>query len=155
MQSLGHNLRFVWWKSHAAFFRHLIFYILKHSVNCSCDIIISAWTLGRRHFWIYFKLYIIWSWNLVNLWVLSWRILFGNIWHNFASLLESLNNQLWLVSGFVLFRKYLQRPLKIINIINWLYVIIMSLTRFRVNLHSMVAWISKNSLLETGAIPEV
>ena len=31
----------------------------------------------------------------------------------------------------------------------------MSRTRFRVNLHSMVAWISWNSLLETGAISEV
>ena len=33
-----------------------------------------------------------------------------------------------------------------------LYVIIMSRTRFRVNLHSIVAWISRNSLLETGTI---
>ena len=28
-------------------------------------------------------------------------------------------------------------------------------TRFRVNLHSVVAWMSRNSLLETGAIPKV
>ena len=33
---------------------------------------------------------------------------------------------------------------------NWLYVIIMSSTRFRVNLHSIVAWISRNSLLQQG-----
>ena len=37
----------------------------------------------------------------------------------------------------------------------WLYVIIMSRTRFRVNLHSIVAWMSRKSLLETGAIFEV
>ena len=29
----------------------------------------------------------------------------------------------------------------------WLYVIIMPCTRFRVNLHSIVAWMSRNSLL--------
>ena len=34
----------------------------------------------------------------------------------------------------------------------WLYVIIMSRTRFRVNLHSTVAWMSRQSLIETGAI---
>ena len=33
----------------------------------------------------------------------------------------------------------------------WLYVLIMSRTRFRVNPHSMVVWMSRNSLLETGA----
>ena len=37
----------------------------------------------------------------------------------------------------------------------WLYVIIMLHTRFRVNLHSIVAWMSRHSLLETGAISEV
>ena len=39
--------------------------------------------------------------------------------------------------------------------IPWLYVLIMSRTRFRVNPHSIVAWMSSNSLLETGAISEV
>ena len=33
-----------------------------------------------------------------------------------------------------------------------LYVIIMSRTRFRVNPHSIVTWMSRNALLETGAI---
>ena len=37
----------------------------------------------------------------------------------------------------------------------WLYVIIMSRTRLRVNLHSIVARMSRNSLLETWAISEV
>ena len=37
----------------------------------------------------------------------------------------------------------------------WLYILIMSRTRFRVNPHSIVAWISRNSLLETGAKSEV
>ena len=37
----------------------------------------------------------------------------------------------------------------------WLYVIIMSRKGLRVNLHSIVAWMSKNSLLKTGAISEV
>ena len=33
----------------------------------------------------------------------------------------------------------------------WLYVLVMSCTHFRVNLHSIFAWMSRNSLLETGA----
>ena len=37
----------------------------------------------------------------------------------------------------------------------WLYVLIMSRTRFRVNPHSVVAWMSRNSLLEAGAKSEV
>ena len=37
----------------------------------------------------------------------------------------------------------------------WLYVINMSRTRFSVNLHSIVAWLLRNSSLETGAISEV
>ena len=36
----------------------------------------------------------------------------------------------------------------------WVYVI-MSCTRFRVNVHSIVVWMSRNSLLETGAIAEI
>ena len=36
-----------------------------------------------------------------------------------------------------------------------LCVLIMSHTCFKVNLHSLVAWMSRNSLLETGAISEV
>ena len=36
-----------------------------------------------------------------------------------------------------------------------LYVLVMSRTRFRVKLHSIVAWMSRNSLLETGAVSEV
>ena len=38
---------------------------------------------------------------------------------------------------------------------SWLLVVIMSRTRLRVNLHSMVAWMSRNSLLEKGTISEV
>ena len=36
----------------------------------------------------------------------------------------------------------------------WLYDIIMSRTSFRVNLHRIVAWMSRNSLREAGAIPD-
>ena len=36
-----------------------------------------------------------------------------------------------------------------------LFVFIVSYTYFRVNLHSIVAWMSRNSLLETGTISEV
>ena len=39
--------------------------------------------------------------------------------------------------------------------INSLYVLIMSRTRFRVNLHSTVAWMSRNSLHEASAKSEV
>ena len=34
----------------------------------------------------------------------------------------------------------------------WLYVFMISCTLFRVKLHSIVAWISRNSLLKTGAV---
>ena len=37
----------------------------------------------------------------------------------------------------------------------WLYVIIMSRMRFRVNPHSMVAWMLGNSMLKTSAKSEV
>ena len=37
----------------------------------------------------------------------------------------------------------------------WLYLIIISRTSFKMNLHSIVPWMSKNSLFETGAISEV
>ena len=36
-----------------------------------------------------------------------------------------------------------------------LYVLIMSRTHFKVNLHSIIAWMSRNSLLETGAKSQV
>ena len=36
----------------------------------------------------------------------------------------------------------------------WLYVLAMSRTRFRVNRHSIVAWMSRSSLLEAGAESE-
>ena len=39
--------------------------------------------------------------------------------------------------------------------INWLYVLIMSRRRFRENPHSIVAWMSRNSLLKTGTKFEV
>ena len=37
----------------------------------------------------------------------------------------------------------------------WIYVIIVSRTRFRVSLQSIAAWMRRNSLLETGAISDV
>ena len=37
---------------------------------------------------------------------------------------------------------------------NWLYVLIISRTRFRVNPHSIIAWMARNSLLEAGAMVE-
>ena len=51
------------------------------------------------------------------------------------------------IRNFVQFRKKTWLP--------WLYVLVISRTRFRVNLHSTVAWMSRNSLLETLAISEV
>ena len=38
---------------------------------------------------------------------------------------------------------------------DWLYVLVVLRTRFRVNPHSIVAWMSRNSLLEAGAKSEV
>ena len=40
-------------------------------------------------------------------------------------------------------------------VIMQLYCLVMSLTRFRVNPHSIVSWMSRNSLLEAGAKSEV
>ena len=37
----------------------------------------------------------------------------------------------------------------------WLYVLVLSCNNFTVNPHPRFAWISKNSLLETGAISEI
>ena len=37
---------------------------------------------------------------------------------------------------------------------SWLYVLVISRTCFRVNPHSIVAWMSRNSLLEAGAKSE-
>ena len=42
-----------------------------------------------------------------------------------------------------------------ISVTAWLYVLIMSQMCFRVNLHSLVAIISRNSFLRTGAISQV
>ena len=39
--------------------------------------------------------------------------------------------------------------------LHWLYVFVMSRTCFGVNPHSIVAWMSRNSLLEVGAKSEV
>ena len=44
---------------------------------------------------------------------------------------------------------------KMVSLTNWPYVIIMLHTRFRVNLHSIFAWISRNALLKIGVISEV
>ena len=41
------------------------------------------------------------------------------------------------------------------HLFQWLYVLVMSRTRIRVNPHSIVAWTSRNSLLEAGAKSEV
>ena len=38
---------------------------------------------------------------------------------------------------------------------DWLHVIIMSRTRARVNLHTIIAWMFRNPLLEMGVISEV
>ena len=38
--------------------------------------------------------------------------------------------------------------------VHWLYVLVMSRTRFRVNPHSIVAWMSRNSLFKAGAKSE-
>ena len=46
-------------------------------------------------------------------------------------------------------------PCRKINKVDWLYVVTMSRTHFNVNLHSIVVWISRNSLLGTDAVSEV
>ena len=47
------------------------------------------------------------------------------------------------------------KPVYFNNLLIWLYVLIMSSTHFRVNPHSIAAWMSRNSLLETGVKSEV
>ena len=47
------------------------------------------------------------------------------------------------------------RSLKLLWAMLCLHIIIVSRTRFRVNLHSVVTWMSRNPLLQTGAISKV
>ena len=47
------------------------------------------------------------------------------------------------------------KTLRMFSLLCWLYVLIMSRMRFRVNPHSIVAWMLRNSLLEAGAKSEV
>ena len=59
-----------------------------------------------------------------------------------------------LISEYTTGSRCTLHPTKVgkINIFRrWLYVVMMSRTRFRVNPHSIVTWMSRNSLLETGA----
>ena len=41
------------------------------------------------------------------------------------------------------------------SLVNWLHVLAITCTRFWVNSHCIVAWMSRNSLLEAGANSEV
>ena len=65
---------------------------------------------------------------------------------------EFINYQIWTTYKTFLSLKYLFHFF-LSN--GCLYVIIMSRPRFRVNLHSIVAWMSRNSFFETGTISEV
>ena len=77
--------------------------------------------------------------------IVSWKTNMVIITCNAATFLRSCFI-LWL---FMCFNQY---PL---TLQEWLYVLIMSRTRYRVNLHPIVAWMSKNSLLETDAISKI
>ena len=58
----------------------------------------------------------------------------------------------WIILLFrSMLRRRIQNPLKHLR---WTVCFIMLRTRFRVNLHSIVAWMLRNPLLETGAISE-
>ena len=65
------------------------------------------------------------------------------------SFLQEANDGIFLTSSSNLIK--LCQILITINKNITLYVLIMSRTRFRVNPHSIVAWMSRNSLLEAGA----
>ena len=58
-----------------------------------------------------------------------------------------------LLSKFTYFE--IVAPLAFLIVLSWLYVFITSRTRFRVSSQSLVAWMSRNSLLEAGAEYEV
>ena len=60
----------------------------------------------------------------------------------------------WLASYHRKFRSY-EISCQVFGFYLLLYAVIMSHPRFRVNPHSIVAWMSRNSLLETGTISEV
>ena len=70
----------------------------------------------------------------------------GTRTHNQLVRRKTLNHLAKLDQWAELSRKYLS-----VRCI-WLYVFIMSCMRFRVNSHSIVAWMWRNSLLEAGAI---
>ena len=64
-------------------------------------------------------------------------------------LLKQISLRLKIILYYIIF--YTAAHIYLITkfIFYWLYVIIKSCTRFRVNLHPIVTWMSRNSLLET------
>ena len=66
-------------------------------------------------------------------------------------LYEVLSILIFFIFSLNLIRSFVDIP----NLDIWQYVLVMSRKRFRVNPHSIVAWMSKNSLLEAVAKSEV
>ena len=60
-----------------------------------------------------------------------------------------------MLPGFSYYLTLLFQMCLVSNILPRLYVLVMSCTRFRVNPHSLVAWMSRKSLLEAGAKSKV
>ena len=90
-----------------------------------------------------------WNLALVNNQMLACKWLNKTGTHNHLVHKQTLNHLTKLAQMIELCCEYLS-----IECI-WLNVLIMSITHFRVNPHFTVAWMSRNSLLETSAISEV
>ena len=74
-------------------------------------------------------------------------------WHHESGHMTFAGNNFWYATPYLKRYPWKSGPKQIWqkseNV--WLYVLVMSRTRLRVNPHSTVAWMSRNSLLEAGA----
>ena len=122
-----------------------------HTLNKSCDIKnIRMIKFNEAATWVI----IYWWLKYINFWdkrcQINWKC---KIYGMLINLLKVYKNDYMIIT----FEQVFSRKEKNNNDKKHrLFVLIMSCTRFRVNPHSIVAWISRNlSLLETGAIFEV
>ena len=86
-------------------------------------------------------------WPMRNEFLINWLTKYSNINWNHIIIEISL--------AWILFHSKSLNHWHPNNSWAWLHVLVMSRTHFRVNLHSIFAWMSRNSLRETSAISGV
>ena len=91
--------------------------------------------------------------NILSASSLYIRVFNRQFWQQNLATSMLLVKCLLLTTSFLSSRKHMSHLILNIIVI-WLYVPVMSCTRLRVNPHSIVAWMSRNSLLEAGAKSE-